>query len=88
MDAPPQTWFNWIVGGLVALLTMFVRADKAKLDKIASEYVSRDDLARFLTETREERREMHRENISRLDRLADDVEKCRSRIDIFYRPGS
>lgn len=84
MDPQPQTWWNWALGACMAIVMVFVNAYRRKIDDIADTYVSREELERYLADTRAERRDMHKENIDRLDRLADDIGKVHMRVDRWY----
>jgi hypothetical protein len=84
-DPPAVNWFTYILGGLVALLASIFEFYRRRVDKIEAAYVSREDLKHTLDQMREDRIEMHKENIGRLDGIHDDMDRIHDRIDQIFR---
>lgn len=71
-----QNWFDYLLGGVVALLAWLGKRMHEKVENS----VSRSELRDVLHEMREERRAMHDQNSNRLDRIHE-------RVDALYRNG-
>lgn len=71
---PENDWFQWVLGGFVAMLAWLGKIVHTK----ANNAVSRKELKEVMTDFQSERRTMHAENKETLARIHD-------RIDEVYR---
>jgi hypothetical protein len=92
MDGPePQTWFNLAgtaIAGLLGLLASVFRGqmnrqaqDIQALEVRTAEFVTREELQKYLDQIRGDRIQMHVENLGRLDRIDDAVIRLHNRVD-------
>ena len=58
---------------------------RRRVDKIDENHISRDEFQRYMDQVRDDRLEMHQENLGRLDRIGDDMDRIHSRIDLVLR---
>jgi hypothetical protein len=86
MSDPTQpNWLTYVLGLLMALLASFFEIYRRKIDRIDRAFVSREDFRHYMDHVREDRMEMHRENLSRLDRLGDEMDRVHDRIDALLK---
>ena len=71
-------WLTYILGLMMALLAWIGKVGWNRIGKIEDEYVSRDDFKYYMDQVREDRINMHKENVEKLDRIHD-------RIDGLYK---
>lgn len=69
-----HNWFEWLLGGIVAILGFFGKRLQDKVDNS----VTREELTEMLDDFRAERREMHDQNRQTLDRI-------HTRVDQLYQ---
>ena len=84
-DVPQPNWLTLILGVFMALLAWVGKIGWGKIQTLEDTYISREDLERYMDQIREDRIEMHRENIARLDRIGDDMNRVHGRIDQVLR---
>lgn len=79
------TWLTYILGVLVGLIGWIGEIYRRRVDKIDENHISREEFQRYMDQVREDRLEMHQENLGRLDRIGDDMDRIHSRIDLVLR---
>jgi dissimilatory sulfite reductase (desulfoviridin) alpha/beta subunit len=87
MDAPdtsPQNWFNYTVSVLVGVISFMLNIYRKKVDDLEKrhgDFVTREELERHVDQIREDKQQMHTENLSRFDRIDNAVSRVHERID-------
>lgn len=64
----------WLVGALMALLTWFIKRQDKRIEDLERGSVTREELAQTLTQMREDRLQMHRENREELRYIRERVD--------------
>lgn len=75
MNETQPSWLTYVLGLFMALLAWIGRIGWTKLNKIEEEYISRDDFKYYMDQVREDRINMHTENVNKLDRIHDRIDE-------------
>jgi len=83
-DQTPQSWFNAILGLLLAVISFIVNMYRQKIDRLElshRNFVTREELERHVAQIRDDKLQMHRENLTRMDRIDDAINRVQDRVD-------
>lgn len=83
MNEQPN-WLTYVLGVLMALLASMFEVYRRRVDRINEEHVTREDFKYYMDQVREDRLEMHKENITRLEGIHEDIDRVHTRIDQVF----
>ncbi len=92
MEVPsPPGWFSYALATILGLFATLLGVYRNKVDKMderqrnliegQGRFVTRDELERHMDQIREDRLEMHKENLKRLETIGNDINRVHARID-------
>jgi hypothetical protein len=83
-DPTNPNWFTYLLGGFVALLTAVFEFYRRRVDNIDAHYLSKEDFQLYMKQMREDRVQMHNENLDRLKDINSGMERVHDRIDLLF----